>query len=130
MEEEVRIQNEYRTGAYLLGAECICPVCRRHFWAGDDWAYILRRTHGTDKSGDIRACSYSCLLRWQKEREEKQREEMKTRARAVFRDMGTGEKLTVKALADRLGLCQQTVRRAWNIGTVYKNRWIPEQNRG
>lgn len=117
---------KYRTGQYLHGAECICPVCGKHFWSGDDWAFVLFHTRGLDKTGDIRACSYTCLKKGRSDFEEHTRAVYARRARIFFRNIQTGERLNIAALAKRLGVSDQTVRRAYKLHTPLRDNWIPE----
>ena len=117
----------FRTGQYLYGAECICPVCGKHFWSGDDWAFVLFRTRGCDRNGDIRSCSYTCLKKGQDAFQEHTRAVFARRARIFFRNSRTGEKLNVTALAKYLGVSDQTVRRAYRKNLPLGEHWMPEK---
>ena len=117
---------QFRTGRYLYGAECICPVCKKHFWSGDDWAFVLFRTRGDDKTGDIRTCSYTCLKKGQEAFEAHTREVFSRRARMYFHNDRTGERLNVSALSRRLGMSCALVRKAYHNDRALSD-WKPEK---
>ena len=105
---------------------CVCPVCGKHFWAGEDWGFVLfRRRGGAEKSGDIRVCSYTCLRRGREEYAAFLRKNARKRLRYFFRDGQTGETLSVSEAMERTALTRRTLLRAWHAGTTVHGRYIP-----
>lgn len=56
----------YRSSNMIAGHEARCPVCRKKYWKGNEWAY---KSGYTNRERFF--CSWKCLRAWEKDHPEK-----------------------------------------------------------